>query len=232
VLYCLPVAMLLFLLVTRVLAAPVARHVPRRGSFRLHELAFLEAQPRTLRHLANVAACILAGGGTHLAWDLFTHDGSWMGDYIPWLHERVVHVGGHGVRGTNVLWILSTVFGGLFTIVTLRRIGARSLVRRWAEERLPGSTASIDAESPPALSHVAFWAPVVVVTLGAAVLVYLGRPAGFYPLDKATWVIVFLRSAALGFVALSFSAWRERRAWRHRSSGAGRGTTPRAVDAA
>src|SRR4051812_4270493 len=77
-LYCLPVAMVAYLLLTRVLAAPVARHLPRLGALRLREIALLEAQPRTPSHLAMVAACIVFGGGTHLAWDLFTHDGSWM----------------------------------------------------------------------------------------------------------------------------------------------------------
>ena len=231
-LYCLPVAFVIYLLVTRYLAAPVARHLPRGGAFRLGELAYLEAQPRTLRHFVMVAACIVAGAGTHLAWDLFTHDGSWMGDYIPWLAADVLTVRGHAVHGSNLLWVASTVLGGLFTLVVLREIGLRSLVRRWAEARLPGSTTRIDPDAEPAYSHAAFWMPVAIVTVVATAVAYVTRPAGFYWYEKATWVLVFLRGSAPGFLTLALSAWRERRAWRHRTGGVGRDGGARVVDPA
>ena len=51
-LYCLPVAMVLWLLLTRVLAAPLARQLPGLGPFRLRDFAYLEAQPRTIAHFA------------------------------------------------------------------------------------------------------------------------------------------------------------------------------------
>ena len=218
-LYCLPVAFTLYLLVTRWLIAPVARHLPASGEFRLERLAFLEAQPRTAAHLAVVAACIVAGGGTHLAWDLFTHDGTWMGERIPWLHDEAFRLLGRPVRGTGVLWTLSTVLGGLFSLLVLREIGRRDLLQRWAEARDPGSTAGIDPRAPAATSHAAFWIPVVLAVAAGAVTAFMTRPPGFEPMAWATGVIVFLRAAVLGFVALAFSAWRERRAWRHRSSG-------------
>lgn len=231
VLYCLPVAMVLYLLLTRVVAAPLARHLPRGGGFALHRLAYLEAQPRTLGHLGIVAACIVLGAGTHLGWDLFTHDGTWMGAHVPWLERELLRVGGRRVLGTTALWFASTLVGGLASALILREVGRRDLLRRWAEGRLPGSTARIDPEAAAATSHVAFWAPIVLVTAAAAVGSFLLRPSGFGPTDKATAVIVFLRSTALGFVALVLCAWRERRAWRHRSRRA-RQSPPRAVDPA
>lgn len=231
VLYCVPVALALYLLLTRALAAPVARHLPRLGRFRLNELAYVEAQPRTPGHLATVVACIVVGAATHLGWDLFTHDGTWMGEHVAWLADSGLRLGGNAISGARVLWTLSTVVGGLFSVLVLREVGARGLLRRWAEERLPGSTGAIDVEAPPATSHLAFWAPVLLVTPAAAVVAYVTRPPGFDHDAWATWVLVFLRSSAPGFVVLAMSAWRERRRWRHRSGKAG-GAPRRAADPA
>lgn len=232
VLYCLPVAMVLFLLVTRLIAAPFARHVPQLGAFRLRDWAYLEAQPRTLRHLGIVALSILFGVATHLAWDLFTHDGSWMGNYVPFLENRVLHVAGRGVRGANVLWVVSTVLGGGYALHFLHTMGRDRLLRRWAEARLVGSTGGIEPDAPAALSHVSFWAPVVVATVVGAVLAYLTRPPDFHWGANATWVVIFLRTTSTAGLGLAISAWRERRAWRHRSSGAGSSQRPRRVDSA
>lgn len=234
VLYVLPTAMVLYLLVTRVVAAPLARHLPAGGEFALRDLAYLEAQPRTLRHLLVVAASIVMGGGTHLAWDLFTHGGTWMAEYITWLDAVVLRIGDRPVLGTGLLWALSTIVGGTFSLLVLRAIGRGRLLRQWAEARQPGSTASIAADAPAATSHAAFWLPVRVVFLAAAVFAWLRRPPDFGPFDKATIVLVFLRSGALGFVTLLAVAWRERRAWRHPSSGSGAAavSSPRAVDPA
>ena len=231
-LFCLPVGFAMYLLVTRWLVAPVARHMPVLGQFHLERLAYLEAQPRSVVHFAMVAACIVAGGGTHLAWDLFTHDGTWMGERIPWLADEAFRLFGRGVRGSGVLWVLSTVLGGLFSLLALRDIGGRGLLHRWAEARAPGSTDGIDPMAPAATSHAAFWLPVVVAFVGGAVTAFVMRPPGFEPLAWATGVLVFLRAASLGFLALAFSAWRERRAWRHRSSGTGGAQEPRRTESA
>jgi Domain of unknown function (DUF4184) len=233
VLYCLPVAMLLFLLVTRLIAAPFARHVPPLGALRLRDWAYLEAQPRTLRHLAVVAASILFGVATHLAWDLFTHDGSWMGNYLPFLDAHLVHVRGHGVRGSNVLWVLSTILGGAYAVHFIRLAGRERLLRRWAEARLAGSTDAIQPDAPAALSGTSFWAPVVLATIVGGIAGYLTRPPDFHWDEKATWIVIFLRTTSMGGLGLAISAWRERRAWRHRSSDAGRAEqSPRVHSAA
>lgn len=232
VLYCLPVAMLLYLLVTRLVAAPCARHVPRLGAFRLRDWAYLEAQPRTVRHFGVVALSILLGVATHLAWDLFTHDGSWMGNHFPFLKSEVVRFRGRGIRGSNVLWVLSTALGGLYSVYLLYLAGRDRLLRRWAEARLPGSTSAIDPDAASGLSHLSFWGPVAVATAAGAVLAYATRPGDFHWHEKATWVVVFLRTTSVAGLALAISAWRERRAWRHRSSGTGGARDPRRVDTA
>ena len=228
-LYCLPLSFVLYLLITRVFAAPVARHVPQLGALRLRDWAYLEAQPRTLRHLAVVATSIVFGAATHLAWDLFTHGGSWMGEYIEWLAVPALYIRGRGIVGTSVLWVFSTVVGGTVTLLAIRAIGRRRLLAQWAERRLPGSTAGIDPDGPPATSHLAFWGPVVLVVALVAPATLVRLPPGFHWYDKATWVIVFLRTTSLAIVVLAGVAWRERRAWRHRSGSA---ADRRAVDSA
>jgi hypothetical protein len=231
-LYCLPVAFVLYLLLTRLVAAPLARHVPQLGGFRLHDWAYLEAQPRTFRHFGVVALSILFGIATHLAWDLFTHDGSWMGSYVPFLEARVIHIRGRGVRGANVLWFVSTMVGGAYALRFLAVAGRERLLRRWAEARQPGSTAGIHPDAPPVLGTFSFWTPVLVLTILGAVLAYLTRPPGFFWHEKTTWIVIFLRTTSMGALGLAISAWRERRAWRHRSSGAGGADQRRGVESA
>lgn len=230
-LYCLPLSLLLYLLITRLIAAPVARHLPSLGDFRLRHWAYLEAQPRTARQLALVAVSVLLGAATHLAWDLFTHGGSWMGDYVPWLAEPVLHVGHRAIVGSSVLWVFSTVAGGLFTLLVLREVGGRGLLAQWAELRAPGSTRRIDPDAEAATSHLAFWGVTLAFTALGGAFAYLSRPPGFYWHDKATWVLVFLRTVSVGMVGLCISAWRERRAWRHRS-GTAQGPGREVVDSA
>lgn len=230
-LYCLPLSLVLYLLLTRVVAAPLARHVPAMGDLHLRDWAFLEAQPRTLTHLARVAASIVVGAATHLAWDLFTHDGSWIGAYVPWLTRPLFDFAGTAVLGSGLLWVFSTVVGGLVTLLVLRAIGRDRLLARWAELREPGSTRGIAPDAPAATSHAAFWGVVLAFTVAGGVAAYVSRPPGFFWHEKATWVIVFLRTTSLGLVGMAIAAWRERRAWRHRS-GAGRAGHGGVVDSA
>lgn len=209
-LLCLPVSLVLYWLVTRVVAEPTARHLPMLGAFRLRGIGWLAAQPRTLSHWLVVAASIVVGAGTHLAWDLFTHTGSWMGDYIPFLKRELFPIGSYDVIGSDVLWVLSTLLGGLATLAALHYIGTRDLLHAWAEAREPGSTHGLDPYGDAATGM--FWTLVVAVLAVAAVGSYVTRPLGFEWHAKATWVIVFLRATAFGFLALCIASVRERRA--------------------
>lgn len=222
-LLCLPLSLALYWVITRLVAQPLARHLPRLGDFALEEYGLLAAQPRALSHWMTVAMSIVVGAGTHLAWDLFTHGGSWIGDYVPWLAHTVFTVGGHRVVGSSLLWVVSTVGGGLLTLRILRDIGRHRRLREWAERREPGSTARIDAGAPPATRS--FWPIVVVFTVVGAIVAYLTRPPDFFWHDKATWVLVFLRTTALGFIGLCLASLLERRAWRTRRPAAARTST-------
>lgn len=210
-LLCLPLSLLLYWFITRVIAEPTARHMPVLGGFRLKAVGWLAAQPRGWAHWLVVAASIVVGAGTHLAWDLFTHNGSWMGDYVPFLKRELFPIGEYDVLGSDVLWVLSTLFGGLGTIAALWYIGTRDLFHTWAEAREPGSTRALDPYGRPAARG--FWGLVVVAMAIGAVVSYTTLPPGFEWHDKASWVIVFLRTTALGFVTLCVAAIRERRAY-------------------
>ena len=213
--YCLPVALLLYWLITRVVAEPTARHLPMLGTVRLKALGLVAAQPRHPWHWLVVAASIVVGAGTHLAWDLFTHTGSWMGNHVPFLKRELFPIGSYDVIGSDVLWMGSTVVGGLATLAALAHVCSRDLLREWAESRAPGSTAGLDPFAPPATR--VFWSVIAATVTVAAVLAFVTAPLGFYWHDKATWVIVFLRSTSIGFVALCLMALRERRAFSSRS---------------
>ncbi len=206
---CLPLSLALYWLVTRVLAEPVARQLPMLGGFRLKALGWVAAQPRGTVPWIVVATSILAGVVTHLAWDLFTHTGSWMGEYVPFLERRIYSLPGYHIVGSDALWTLSTIVGGAATLVALWHIGRHDLVRHWAEARTPGSTAGLDPLAAPAMRG--FWLVVALATSVGGAAGYFTRPEGFLWFERATWAIVFFRATVPGFVALCIAAIVERR---------------------
>ena len=211
VLLCLPTALVLYWLLTRVVAEPSARHLPMLGGFRLKALGWLAAQPRGARHWMVVAASVLVGVGSHLAWDVFTKVGSPVERRFPALGREAFDLAGQQVKGFHLVWLMSTVVGGLVSLAALYHVGTRDCLRTWAELRAPDSTRGLAPYAPPATRT--FWSFIVVALVVGAVAAYLTRPAGFHWHEKATWVVVFLRSTALGFVTLCVAALRERRAF-------------------
>src|SRR5687768_15255767 len=122
--FCLPVTLALFWLVTRVIAEPVAAHLPPGGELRLRDYALIRHQPGGARHWLIVAISAIIGSSSHLALDEIA-DG-W-GD-VPY-HDLSASPAWIAV---NIgLWI---VLAGV-TLLLMRSIARNDLLRRWAAER-------------------------------------------------------------------------------------------------
>jgi len=206
--FCLPVTLALFWVVTRVIAEPVAAHLPPGGELRLREYALIRRQPGTLRHWMIVAVSALAGSSSHVVLDMLT-DG-W-GD-VPY-HDLsatpawiAVNIG---------LWI---VLAGV-TLLLMRYIGRHGLLRRWAAQRSgEGVTGGIGGHAPidrPRIEYGesgnvgVFWGWVLLCTVGGAIYGARTRLPGFHMNEHATWVHIWLVSVASAFVGLVLAslAW-------------------------
>ena len=221
--FCLPVALVLFWIVTRVVAEPLALHLPPGGEFRLSEYTLLREQPNTLRHWGVVAASALVGSASHLVLDRLS--GFWstlpIGEPTSWLPREALPSSEAWIIAKLTTWIVLA----LVTVVLLRQIGRRRLLRQWAADRRSRS-ASVDSAGgarrrmpdgimePVALTHGAgvrrgapatarsFWILVAAGAIIAGMLGALYRRSGFHLHQHATWVHIGLCAISGAFIGL------------------------------
>jgi hypothetical protein len=215
VIFCLPVTLALFWVVTRIIAEPAAAHLPQGGDFHLPDYGLIRFQPTGWAAWAIIALSALIGSASHVVLDRAT-DG-WDGvAYHALAASRAwiaVNVG---------LWV---VLAGI-TLALMRYIGRNDLLRRWAAERSgsqsdarTGRTAgdrtlprASDADGTSG-SAVAFWGWVALCAIaGAALGAYYRRP-GFFLYEGAVWVHIWLCSVSGAFIGLvaASAAWRATR---------------------
>jgi len=114
VLVCLPVGLALWA-IFHVLRKPLCFVLPQphRGA-----LAAFAATPLSLRPHTLIAAgvSVLLGAWTHIAWDSFTHNGTWVVNQLPLLQEPVFRVSTAEFRGYYLLQQLSTLVGTVILV--------------------------------------------------------------------------------------------------------------------
>ncbi len=210
--FCLPVTLILFLLVTRVIAEPVAANAPEVLGLRVRDYARLRDQPATVAHWTRIVTSALIGSASHVALDEVT--------------DRLGSRPYHALDATPVLIainLLAWVALGLVTLAIMRYIGRGGLLRRWAMDRAgrsePGGEPSrprlslrLRAETWP-VPRGAFWLWTLFgLTIGGALGALYRRP-GFHLNIHATWVHIWLSTISGGFVGLLIAsiAWHVRR---------------------
>jgi hypothetical protein len=198
--FCLPVTLVLYWVVTRVIAEPVAAHVPEGGEMHLHDYALLRHQPSGLGGWAIVAASALIGSSSHVALDRLV---AVLGG-VPY-HSMLAS---RAWIAVNVaLWVVLAAI----SLLLLRHIGRHRLLRRWVAARVAHESAEPHArQEPPRVSAVGFsrasvagyWGWVLGgLVVGAALAATYRRPQ-FYLDELATWVHIWLCAIAGAFVAL------------------------------
>lgn len=218
--FCLPVTIALYWIVTRVVAAPLAAHLPDAGALRLTEYARLEDQPASPPHWLIVGLSSLVGSASHVVLDRLS--GGWSmyaaTEYGAFFPFSLMRADWHWVAFKLATWVLLA----LLTLAMMRYIGERSLLRRWVADRQPAASngpARLDGRtSRPATRPASrpasdgFWA---IVGVGAAIGGVLGaifRRTGFFLHQPATWVHIGLAAFSAGFIGLVIASlwWRRR----------------------
>ena len=128
--FCLPVTLLLTWLIRRVVAAPVAAHLPTEG---LRDYASLAVR----RHPWWVSVwCALAGTWSHLIWDSATHRWGWFVARVGWLRSWVYHGGWLSPQ------VVSSVVGAAVSLAVLARLARTRALHDPAAPRFPATAAT------------------------------------------------------------------------------------------
>ena len=163
--YCLPLSLAIHWLLVRV-AAPALAHVgPDLGALRLRDYAAaLAAAPPFRDRGAVVAASVVIGSVSHVAFDGLTHADPRVVALLPVLRSRTVTLGGAEYWTLQLFQLAATALGALATVGFMLWVARRRRALAWAG-LTPG-----DALPPAAPPRVArrFWAAVAAVALAGA----------------------------------------------------------------
>ena len=221
--FCLPVTVALFLIVTRIIAVPLAANIPPGGVLRLTDYAVVHRQPPGFAHWGIVATSALIGSTSHVILDRLS--GGWSTRAAPEYGDRFPY----NALQSDADWIgfkLATwVVLAIATVLMLVYVGSRSLVTAWAAERMRGhgapavieraaSAASRQRTDPPrsGVGPGMYWSVVAACCGVAGALGAIFRKPGFFMHQPATWVHIGLCAISGTFVGLVLASvlWRVR----------------------
>jgi hypothetical protein len=193
--FCLPMTLATLWLCSRLIARPLALHLPDGGAFHLRDYRVLAETPRHLAYWAKAIPSALIGSFSHIVWDGFTHPGGWAAQKLGYAQKELFPLGSHSLLVCKALQSGSTVFGAVVTLWLLHRIGRERLLLKWAEQPLP------EPEISPTRDR-AFWLPALLIavlgtSLFAVQILTLATPG-----HLNCWISLFLRAALSGFVGL------------------------------
>jgi len=154
--FCLPLG-LLTLWILRQVRAPLIATLP--NPHRAVLLSFRAVAPNSL---IQIMASLLLGSWLHIAWDLFTHDHSWLVRYSVLSSVTI-----EGVRLNHLVWLLSSIIG-----VAILFVEYLSLVRK-KKRHLRGP-------SRPDRRAWAFWLGILLLPFVGAVPLALHDPTYYH----------------------------------------------------
>ena len=189
--FCLPVSIVLFLIVTRLVAEPAAANAPDWGQLRLEDYALLRQQPSSVLHWGIVALSALAGSASHVLLD-----------------AADVIIGGAPYHALNasLAWVLANVgFWGVLAAITIgimRYIGRHRLLRRGAAQRTTAGTQAARIRPAGPRCAGAFWGWVALCSAVGAAYGVRYRLPGFDLHQMATWIHIWLCTVSASFTGL------------------------------
>ena len=189
--FCLPVSLVLFWVMTRLIAEPAAANAPDWGQLHLEDYALLRRQPTSVLHWGIVVASALIGSASHVLLD-----------------EVDVVIGGtpYHALGASLSWILANVaFWSVLaaiTIAVMRYIGRHRLLRRWAAARPGVRSSPIDANARGPRSVAVFWGWLGLCAAAGAAYGIGYRLPGFHLDEPATWIHIWLCTVSAAFTGL------------------------------
>lgn len=173
-----------------VLSAPALAGTPPavRGRLASVEVGLRVRLRRGPRHLALVAAALLVGAATHVAWDLFTHRGRWGTEHVDALQRT------YGPwPGSQWAQVLCSAAGLLALAVVL--------ARRWTR-----AAAAPDAGWALGPAAAAAWALLVVAACAGGFAGLEAHRAAGGGLQGLPFAVLTRAGAAAGAVALGLAA--------------------------
>jgi len=198
--FCLPVTLALYWVVTRVIAVPLAAHLPAGGVFRLHDYALIARQPAGFRHWLIVGISALIGSTSHVVLDRFT--GGWSTNYQSvgsWPPPDLLPSDAAWAVLQLAIWIAL----GAVTIVLLAHVGKHRLLRRWAA--VTGDV-RVDFEPGLPVRPLAFWLPIALLALIGGIFGTLYRKPGYHLHEYSTWIHIALCAGSGAFIGLVISS--------------------------
>ena len=203
VVYCLPLSLAIYWLLTRVAAPPLARFLPDLGPFHLRDYAASLAAARPRGEWWLVAVSVLVGSVSHVAFDGFTHADPRVVALFPVLGPRTVMLGGRGYPLLPLLQVAATVAGTALTLGLMLAIGRRRRVLAWSD--LAPARVAPRAERSPAARR--YWGAVALLALGGAAALTLLKLAlvDWTPSLRLGYAVA-LRLPVVGFAALCLAA--------------------------
>jgi hypothetical protein len=161
-LLCLPATLLLTWAITRVVARPLALHLPL-GPLRLRDYRLLERSPASTGYWARAAVSALVGSFSHIGWDSFTHESGAAAAALGY-SNREVDIAGSSIRLYKLLQLGSSLAGAALTLWLLYVIGREQRLSKWVGcEEAPSA-------APTPASRAALWGSVVAGALAGAAL--------------------------------------------------------------
>ena len=189
--FCLPVTLVLFWLVTRVIAEPAAAHAPDWGELQLADYALIARQPSGIGHWAIVMVSAVIGSASHLLLD----GAERAAGGVPY---HALSASAFWVMVNVALWIVLAAA----TLRMLLYIGRRHLLRRWIRDRSGRQSANAARPDLHRGSPGLFWGWVAFSAVVGAGLGIIFRRPGFFLHQGATWVHIWLCSMSGAFVGL------------------------------
>jgi membrane-bound metal-dependent hydrolase YbcI (DUF457 family) len=204
-LFCLPLTVAMYWLITKVVARPLAVRLPRMGQFEVHDYQLLAEQPPWRTHWPTVVMSALVGSFSHIAWDAFTHRTGAAVQALTPLARSVSFAGGV-FYPYHIFQHASTLIGGVAAIVMLHRIGRRRALVHWTEAR--GLPASLDA---PVTAPMRFWLWVSLFCMVGVIVGMRQQQKNIYWGLAYGWIGAWLRATSITFVGLCVACWWVRR---------------------
>jgi hypothetical protein len=201
--FCLPAGVLAYLVFDQLLKAPCAFLLPAALRRRLGEVA---PHRLTAARLTAVALSVVAGAGTHIVWDSFTHGNGAVPAALPALGVAFTHIWDVPLTGYRLLQHASSLGGAIALALWLRR-----WYRTAPDDgRLPAAPFAETARGPIVAALLA--AP-LLVTLSGGVATAVGAPAG--PLAPALAIAAAITTFRRAVVAALLALIAYGLLWRH-----------------
>lgn len=195
-LFCLPLTLALVLLISRLIARPLALHLPDMGDFHLQDYRALAETTRRPSYWVQAVPSALLGSFSHIAWDHFTHYDGYAALRLGYGHTGA-SVAGHFIGTADALQLASSILGGIGTLALMHYIGKRRLLLRWLPKPLP-----LPPTHPTAATHKALWLPVLLMIILALTASWLWLPDTASPSTLKFWIPLLWRTSAAAFLGL------------------------------